>query len=109
MEFEIKDEVIAYLGDDYDESMDVKIEALIHRAIQRFKSYRKYPKTYTDSMIESDMSKYCACLYDLVIYWIAKEGAEFESFHIENGVQRAYISENSIFSLHCIHPIATLI
>lgn len=108
MEEKVLGEVIAYLGEDYTSDMGMKLETMVKRAIGKFKAFRRYPEYYTKDMINEDLEKHSACLFDLVIYWYAKEGAEFESFHIENGIQRAYISEYSVFSQHSVMPIVTL-
>lgn len=76
---------------------NIILEELIDKAKKDIADYRHYPDSYTPEKIDEDISNnYSALLIDLVLYDYSTEGADFESSHSENGVNRTYISRNSI-------------
>ena len=109
MEKELLSDLKNYYGDDYDENSEPSLIFCIKRALISFKNKRNYPDTYSESAINSDMKKYYACIFDLVLYWCNKQGYEFQVSHSENGVSRNWNSENDIYVLHSIIPIARII
>lgn len=106
MELEILNDLKSYLGMDYEDSMESTLLFCVKRAILLFKSYRNYPSFYTEQMIEKDMERCYACIWDLVLLQYVKEGVEFQNSHSESGTSRSWNSENEIFSMHRIVPIA---
>lgn len=98
-----------YFGNDYDEDNDSAILFCIKRAIVSFKNKRNYPNIYTDALINNDMEKYYSCIFDLTLYWINMQGCEFQTNHSENGVSRSFKSEQDIYVLHSVIPIARII
>ena len=77
--------------------LDVKIEELIDKAKQDIKAYRHYPDSYTNEMIEQDiLTKYKQVLIDLVLYDWAIEGADFQTQHSENAVNRSFVKKETI-------------
>ena len=104
MEERLFESVKIYFGKDYKEEQAESLQMLVNRAISLFKSKRNYPSDYTDEQISTDIESHESCLFDLIIFWFAKQGAEFEQIHIENNVHRTYMSEDSIFISHMITP-----
>ena len=102
-------DLIQYLGDDYDESQLGFLSLCANRSMISFSSKRNYPTTYTDDMRKSDMGRYYACLFDLSLYWINVQGVEFEKSHSENGTNRTWYSESDIYSFHNVIPISILV
>ena len=109
MELEILQDLKDYLGSDYDEEQESTMLFCIKRAIRSFKNKRNYPDTYPENVMNKDMDKFYACIFDLTLYWREKQGVEFQGSHSENGTSRSWESESDIFSLHGVIPIARII
>lgn len=108
VEQELLQDLKDYLGDDYDAGQESTLLFCIKRAIKSFKNKRNYPRSYPESIIESDMDKYYMCIFDLTLYWCNKQGVEFQSSHSENGISRSWDSETDIYILHDVIPIARI-
>lgn len=91
------------VGEDLDEGV---LSRLADRAIGIYKSYVNYPASVAETDINTDLEKHIECLTDLALNAWAKQGAEFETQHSENGVNRSWSSEASIFSRYGIVPYA---
>ncbi len=77
--------------------LEVKIDELIKKAKQDIRNYRHYPEYYTDEQIEEDLeSKYHNTLIDLVLFDYSVEGADYETAHSENGINRTFVKRESI-------------
>ena len=78
----------------------VPSELLIDFVIEKYKEHRSYPSSFTDEKIENDMRNHMSTMAMAVVDIFVKSGAEGETSHSENGINRiyenAYISE-SIF------------
>lgn len=100
----MKDEMIrelkTYLGDDRFLFHEKSYGVCVERAIRVFKTKRNYPDYYSECRIHSDMDKYYYCIFDLALYFLMKQGAEFQSIHIENNTHRTYQNEHDIFAAH---------
>lgn len=102
-----------YLGDDYDENI---VSICADRAIKSFIAYMNYPTDmkeiaegeatapYEDDLVDNEY-----CLFDLALFFLGKQGIEFESSHEENGAKLAYESEATIYSNHGVIPYATIL
>ena len=93
-----------YLADDSE--TPGMISLAVKRAIRSFKSKRNYPTSYTEEKINSDMEKCYDCIFDLALYFLVKQGAEFQSSHSESSVSRNWNSENDIYINHGVFPFA---
>ncbi len=105
---ELLEKIISYLGADYTEDQESILLVVIDRAMESFKSYVNYPKSFTDEKIQDDLKKHKYCLFDLTMYWYAKQGLEFQDTRSENGVGISFQNESEIFSLHGIVPYAEI-
>lgn len=83
---------------------EVALKKKIESAIKEVKRIRSYPSTYTDSQVESDLENYYSSIRNIALYDYNLIGAEGESNHNENGVNRAFVDRKSLF--HGIMPIA---
>ena len=63
---------------------------VIQLAIERFASLRNYPSSYTDEMKIADMRNNIAKIAMAVVEIDAKDGAENQLSHSENGTSRSY-------------------
>ena len=63
---------------------------VIQLAIERFVSLRNYPSSYTDEMKIADMRNNIAKIAMAVAEIDAKDGAENQLSHSENGTSRSY-------------------
>lgn len=109
MELELLQDLKDYLGNDYDEEQESTLLFCIKRAIKSFKNKRNYPDQYSETLIDKDIDKFYMCIFDLTLYWMNKQGIEFQTNHSENGTTRSWNSESEIFSLHDVIPIARII
>lgn len=85
MNEELMEELSLYLADNPEsESM---LTLSVNRAIRSFKNKRNYPSSYTDDKIKNDMKKCYDCIFDLALYFLVKQGAEFQGSHSESSVK----------------------
>lgn len=109
MEAEILQDLKAYFGEDFKDMDEDTLLFCIRRAIRSFKSKRKYPDSYSDDTIAKDMDQYYACVFDVALYWCNMQGSEFQTSHSESGVSRSWETEDEIYAMHHIVPIARII
>lgn len=67
-------------------------------AIRRVMQLRRYPASYTDDMIATDMLNYYDVCLNLALARYNRIGADLEESHNENGVSISYVDENKILS-----------
>lgn len=96
MEAEILADVVTYLGDEVGETDKPVLLILIQRAIRKVCA-KRYPFGYTDTEKETAVKRYRDTIFAVVVYYWAKQGAEGESSHSENGISRAYEKEDDIY------------
>lgn len=104
MNEELKNDLTAYLADEPETSEMIALS--VRRAIRSFKKKRNYPESYTEEKINSDMEKCYDCIFDLALYFLVKQGAEFQNSHSENSVNRSWESDTDIYISHGIFPFA---
>lgn len=104
MNEELINDLTNYLAEDT-EPLEI-ISLSVKRAIRSFKNKRNYPSSYTDEKVNKDMEKCYDCIFDLALFFLVKQGAEFQSSHSENSVNRNWESENEIYINHGIFPFA---
>ena len=91
-----------YLEDDAETARMIPLSA--ERAIRSFKKKRNYPTSYSDEKINSDMEKCYDCIFDLALFFLVKQGAEFQGSHSESSVNRSWDSETEIYVNHGVFP-----
>ena len=106
---ELLQDIRDYLENDYDREQESALLFCIKRAIKSFSNKRHYPDNYSDAMKEKDMDRFYMCIFDLTLYWVNKQGVEFQKSHSESGTSRSWDSEEDIFSLHNVIPIARIL
>ena len=79
----------------------------VRNAIREVKQARKYPDIFTSEVITKDLRNYISNIEALALYDYNQVGAEGESSHKENGVDRTWVSRNRCFN--GINPIARII
>lgn len=105
----LQDELIAdltlELKDEPTFSSD-KLKQKVINAIREVKSARKYPTNYTTEMIDKDLYEYYSNIRNISLYDYNQIGIEFQTTSSENGVSRAYMDREKLFS--GIIPLAKL-
>ena len=91
MNEELMEELSLYLADNPESESILTLS--VNRAIRSFKNKRNYPSSYTDDKIKNDMKKCYDCIFDLALYFLVKQGAEFQGSHSESSVNRSWESE----------------
>ena len=81
MNEELVNDLTVYLADEADSPEIILLS--VKRAIRSFKKKRNYPSSYTEEKINSDMESCYDCIFDLALYFLTKQGAEFQSSHSE--------------------------
>lgn len=104
MDEQLVNDLKEYLSDDAE--TDDMISLSVKRAIRSFKKKRNYPSGYTDEKINADMEYCYDCIFDLALYFLVKQGAEFQGSHSENSVSRNWESETEIYINHGVFPFA---
>lgn len=74
------------------------LESKMHSAKREVERARKYPKYYTEEMIEEDLIDYISNIKSLVIYDFRHVGAEGELSHSEPGISRSFIERKECFA-----------
>lgn len=67
---------------------------------------RRYPSTYSDAMIASDMQRYFTEIYNLAMYDFNMRGAEGQTIITENGEYRSFVKRVDL--LKGVVPIAVM-
>lgn len=98
MEDNLVQDLISYLGDDFDEedraSLNIIVKKMINKAILK----RHYPSSYDSQKIEDDLSnKYYYVILDACIKAWGKRGAEGENSRSTNGTSMNWIDEDMWF------------
>lgn len=96
MEAEILKDVVTYLGDEVSETDNPVLLILINCAIRKVCA-KRYPYGYTDKEKEAAIKRYRDTIFAAAIYYWAKQGADGENSHSENGISRSYQSEEELF------------
>ena len=96
MEAEILNDVITYLGDEVSEADNPVLLILINRAIRKVCAKRD-PYGYTDKEKETAVERYRDTVFAAAVYYWAKQGADGENSHSENGISRSYQNEDDIY------------
>lgn len=109
METEILEDLKEYLHEAEDIPDDSVINTCIKRAVRSFRAKRNYPLRYTDEMIRNDMKRYYSCVFDLSLFWVIRQGVEFQTTHIENNVHRYWNTEEDIYTFHGVDPFVSII
>ena len=96
MEAEILQDIIIYLGDEVGEADKPLLLILINRAIRKVCA-KRYPWGYTDKEKDMAVERYRDTIFEAAVYYCAKQGADGESSHSENGISRSYQNEADIY------------
>ena len=102
MDEQLIEDLTNYLEDDVETARMIPLSA--ERAIRSFKKKRNYPSSYSDEKINSDMEKCYDCIFDLALFFLVKQGAEFQGSHSESSVNRSWTSETEIYVNHGVFP-----
>lgn len=109
--FTIEQEIAEDLKEELSETDELFNEKVmlskIRSAIREVKRARNYPDSYTDEMIESDMSNYYTNIRNLALYDYNSVGSEGEQSHSENGISRSYVDRAKM--LAGVTPLARVI
>ena len=77
--------------------LEVVLQDLIDTAKQDIKDYRRYPSDWDAERVEADIAEnYNHIVVELALYDYNMRGAEGETSHNENGVNRSFVSRESI-------------
>ena len=104
MDEQLVEDLKNYIDNDIETARMIPLSA--KRAVRSFKKKRNYPSGYTEEQINSDMEKCYDCIFDLALYFLVKQGAEFQGSHSENSVSRNWDSETEIYVNHGVFPCA---
>lgn len=103
MDEQLIQDLTDYLSDNETELKRI-IPLSVKRAIRSFKKKRNYPTNYTDEKINADMENCYDCVLDLALYFLVKQGVEFENSHTENSATLNWKSESDIYFEHGVFP-----
>ncbi len=80
------------------------LSAKVKSATREVKDVRKYPSSYTESMIKEDMEQFYSTIRDVALYDYNTVGAEFQTSHNENSVSRVWVDRDKLFRM--VIPLA---
>lgn len=101
MDEQLIEDLTNYLEDDVETA---RVILSVNRAIRSFKKKRNYPSSFSDEKINSDMENCYDCIFDLALFFLVKQGAEFQGSHSESSVNRSWNSETEIYVNHGVFP-----
>lgn len=79
------------------EVSDKLLSAKVENAYREVRAHRRYPSSYDEEDIESDMERYYANVRALALYDYNQSGAEYQTSHNENAVSRNWANRESLF------------
>lgn len=101
----LQDELISELTIELQNEPDFSADMLaikVRNAIRDVKLRRNYEATtYDDDKIEKDLYKYYSVIKAVALYDYNLIGAEGETYHSENGVNRTYADRDKLMSSVC--------
>lgn len=107
METDIIADLTIELQNDPEFNADV-LALKVRNAIREVKVKRNYGATnYTDEQIEKDLEKFYVVVENVARYDYNQIGVEGEKSHSENGINRTYVSRDSLFAV--VHPFVDVI
>lgn len=95
LETEIENELEIELNSD-PEYNDELLAVKVRNAIREVKKRRNYPSHYTQDMIASDLEDFYSDISRLALIDYNQVGAEGQSLHTEDDVQRSWVSRDEI-------------
>lgn len=98
---ELKTELLVTEGDKFNETL---LKSKVKSAYRAVQTARRYPLSYTEAMIESDMKKYYTQVHDIALYDYNQIGAEGQTQYTQDGVTVHYLERNKLF--YGVLPIA---
>lgn len=75
--------------------------------MREVKRKRNYPAHYTAEQIDADLDNYYDVIHELALYEYNKVGAEGQSLHTEDDVQRSWLSKDEL--LKGVHAFVTVL
>lgn len=94
------DALFADLADELNSEPTFKdnvLRAKIKSVVAEVKGLRKYPRTFTEEQVASDLSNYYSNMRNIALYDYNMVGAEWESNHNENGISRSFVDRKTLF------------
>ena len=105
---ELREEIISDLTTELQVTDDnfnpILLEVKVKSAIREVLSARRYPSSYTDEMIITDMRNYYGQIRNIALYDYNLVGNEGQKSSSENGISRSFVDRGSLFN--GILPIA---
>lgn len=101
---EIMEDLKKEITDGFNEDL---LSKKLKNAYMEVKDARNYPDDYEEAAVEKDMKRYYSTIRNLALYDYNQVGAEGETAHSENGVNRTWKDRKSY--LKNITPIATCV
>ena len=86
-----------------DTSEDALLSLLLSRAENKVLN-RRYPFGYSEEQQSLALSKYSDSVFDATLFYYVKQGGELQVSSSENGMGRAWVDEDSLYS--AIVPVA---
>ena len=97
----LQEELLADLTlelEDYDSFNPKSLLQKVIGAIREVRTARNYPTTYSDERIQKDLYRYYSNIRNIALYDYNKVGAEGESSHSENSINRSYEDRKTLFN-----------
>lgn len=80
---------------DFDEGVLI---SKVKNAVREVRDARNYPESYTELMIARDIARYHSVIYKLALYDYNMIGAEYETSHSENNIDRTWVDRKKMLS-----------
>jgi len=95
LQSQIQDDLETELKSDTDYSENL-LEIKVRNAIREVRTRRNYPASYTEEKIAADLERFYSTITALAVYEYNQVGAEGQSLHTEDDVQRSWYSKDEI-------------
>jgi len=70
----------------------------VNNAVMEVRTARKYPKSYSDEKVESDLVSYYTTVRNLALYDYNQAGAEHQKSFSEDGSNISYVDRKTLFA-----------
>ena len=91
---DIKAELEITEGEKFNENL---LRSKVRGAYRDVMASRKYPKHYTEAMIERDMQNWYSQIREIALYDFNQVGSEGQTQYSQDGVSIHYVDRNSLF------------
>lgn len=94
----ILEEIESVIGDTLTTDEEAILSAKLNNVVREIVLARQYPTSFEEDAIAEDVLNYWGNIVNLTVYDYNQIGAEYQSTHNENSVNRTWVDRNKLFA-----------